>query len=176
MCSIKPFHFEAIYIQKKCEGRSIDMTFESNVLLLTNLKELLQPSCFEPYSIWQNLMDVCWLKNVQMTLLDDKLKVTLKSVFLLPVYNNNFIICIIDIRLSIIHSIMHENWLWWWPNSKNVSSWYCDVNVSWGRTTLLEKRCYSNTFRGASSMVYIRHPRVYKFWHTRGAALAPNGC
>ena len=30
-------------------------------------------------------------------------------------------------------------------------------------TTLLEKRCYSNTFRGASSMVYIRHPRVYKF-------------
>ena len=44
------------------------------------------------------------------------------------------------------------------------------------RDALLEKRCYGNTFRSASSMVYIWHPRVYKFWHTRGAALAPNGC
>ena len=32
-------------------------------------------------------------------------------------------------------------------------------------TTLLEKRCYCNTFRGACSDVYIWYPGVYKFWH-----------
>ena len=39
--------------------------------------------------MWQNFMLVCWLKNVQVTLLDDRLKLTLKTVFLLPIKDNN---------------------------------------------------------------------------------------
>ena len=52
-----PFTLKQYPFKKKCEGRSIDTIFESNVSFLT--KELLQPSCFEPYSIWQNLANVC---------------------------------------------------------------------------------------------------------------------
>ena len=77
-----PFALKQYPFEKKREEISIDTTFESSELFL--VKELSQPSCLEPYSIWQNLVPFCRLKNVQMTLLDDRLNVTLKTVFLLP--------------------------------------------------------------------------------------------
>ena len=52
-----PFTLKQYPLEKKQEGRSIDMTFESSVFLL--VKELSQPSCLEPYSMWQNFMLVC---------------------------------------------------------------------------------------------------------------------
>ena len=54
-----PFTLKQYSFEKKPEGRSNDTTFESNDIVILMVKEPSQPSCCEPYSIWQNVVCDC---------------------------------------------------------------------------------------------------------------------
>ena len=56
---LNPFTLKQYPFEKKCEGRSNNTTFESNNVMFSLVKKVSQPSCLEPYSIWQNLVSVC---------------------------------------------------------------------------------------------------------------------